>query len=175
MYYPMTTSLQVEAHDAWLAEMQKEPSPRTGKTARSAGREHPLGAVRRLAGLHRAEAADIPGGPCGQRPGQPNLAHRTGIVAWRPWLTPSSMMSRQPRPPPSSCTYLRDGSLSTAPFPPQSTRCQRFRNVLAPRICYAGCILGGGQRWDAHQEIPREELTIYPTCCGCGRKAAKMR
>jgi len=42
MYYPMTTSLQVEAHDAWLAEMQKEPSPQVGKTARSAGREHPL-------------------------------------------------------------------------------------------------------------------------------------
>ena len=42
MYYPMTTSLQVEAHDAWLAEMQKEPSPQAGKTALSAGREHPL-------------------------------------------------------------------------------------------------------------------------------------
>jgi hypothetical protein len=42
MTYPMTTSLQVEAHDAWLAEMQKEPSPGTGTTARSAGRAHPL-------------------------------------------------------------------------------------------------------------------------------------
>ena len=42
MYYPMTTSLQVEAHDAWLAEMQKEPSPQIGKTVRSLGREHPL-------------------------------------------------------------------------------------------------------------------------------------
>ena len=42
MYYPMTTSLQVKAHDAWLAEMQKEPSAGTGKIARSAGREHPL-------------------------------------------------------------------------------------------------------------------------------------
>jgi hypothetical protein len=38
----MTTSLQVKAHDAWLAEMQKEPSPQAGKTVRSMGREHPL-------------------------------------------------------------------------------------------------------------------------------------
>ena len=42
MHYPMTTSLQVKAHDAWLAEMQKEPSAQVGKIARSAGREHPL-------------------------------------------------------------------------------------------------------------------------------------
>ena len=42
MYYPMTTSLQVKAHDAWLAEMQKEPSSGTGKAARSADRQHPL-------------------------------------------------------------------------------------------------------------------------------------
>ena len=45
MYYPMTTSLQVEAHDAWLAEMQKEPSAGIGKTARSTGREHPLARI----------------------------------------------------------------------------------------------------------------------------------
>jgi hypothetical protein len=42
VYYPMTTSLQVEAHDAWLAEMQKEPAVRVGKIARSAGRKHSL-------------------------------------------------------------------------------------------------------------------------------------
>ena len=42
MNYPMTTSLQVAAHDAWLSEMKREPSPETGKTARFAGRDHPL-------------------------------------------------------------------------------------------------------------------------------------
>jgi hypothetical protein len=34
MFHPITTSLQVAYHDAWLQEMQKEPGPRVGQPAR---------------------------------------------------------------------------------------------------------------------------------------------
>jgi hypothetical protein len=34
MLHPTTTGLQVAGHDAWLAEMRKEPSPELGRAAR---------------------------------------------------------------------------------------------------------------------------------------------
>lgn len=34
MSYPLPTSLQVAYHDAWLAEMQKEPTLQVGQPAR---------------------------------------------------------------------------------------------------------------------------------------------
>jgi hypothetical protein len=33
MLHPTTTGLQVASHDAWLAEMRKEPSPELGRVA----------------------------------------------------------------------------------------------------------------------------------------------
>lgn len=39
MLYP-TTGLQVASHDAWLAEMRKEPSPELGRVARPEAEAH---------------------------------------------------------------------------------------------------------------------------------------
>ncbi len=51
MLNPMTTGLQVAHHDAWLAEMQKEPSPEIGQVAQltEEGRRR-SGLASRLAG-----------------------------------------------------------------------------------------------------------------------------
>lgn len=40
MLNPMTTGLQVAGHDAWLAEMRKEPSPELGRVARPEAEAH---------------------------------------------------------------------------------------------------------------------------------------
>jgi hypothetical protein len=52
MLNPMTTGLQVAHHDAWLAEMQKEPSPEVGQVAQleAEGRVR-KGLASRLAGV----------------------------------------------------------------------------------------------------------------------------
>jgi hypothetical protein len=52
MLNPMTTGLQVAHHDAWLAEMQKEPSPELDKVAQleTEGRVR-RGLASRLAGV----------------------------------------------------------------------------------------------------------------------------
>jgi hypothetical protein len=40
MLNPMTTGLQVASHDAWLAEMRKEPSPELGRVAQPEAEAH---------------------------------------------------------------------------------------------------------------------------------------
>ena len=64
MFYP-TTGLQVASHDAWLDEMNKEPSSEAGQVAKGqvqGGRMR--GMALRLAGVvRRLRASRLPGVP----------------------------------------------------------------------------------------------------------------
>jgi hypothetical protein len=65
MLNPMTTGLQVAHHDAWLAEMQKEPSPEMGRVAQpeAEGRLR-SGLASRLAGVvKRLRSRSLPAVP----------------------------------------------------------------------------------------------------------------
>jgi hypothetical protein len=54
MVHPMTTGSQIASHDAWLAEMQKEPSAELAQVERSASQRGRLWTIAsRLGGLAR--------------------------------------------------------------------------------------------------------------------------
>jgi hypothetical protein len=53
MFYP-TTGLQVASHDAWLDEMNKEPSPELGQVVKAEAKGGRMrGVASRLAGVAR--------------------------------------------------------------------------------------------------------------------------
>jgi hypothetical protein len=64
MFYP-TTGLQVASHDAWLDEMNKEPSPEAGQVAKVQVQGGRMGRmVLRLAGVVRwLRSSRLPGAP----------------------------------------------------------------------------------------------------------------
>jgi hypothetical protein len=77
MFYPTTTGLQVASHDAWLAEMKKEPSPELGRVARPEAEGH----LRTDLAFQLAEMAE----PVAEGQRKRGLASRLAGVVKRLW------------------------------------------------------------------------------------------